>query len=87
MTRRIAGLLEFGGTAKRPIRPTNVKALKLGPNWYVSRVTRPRTYRAQRFMQSAADDKLRAFDEEVAGKLAGELQRRLGSGRGSGSIE
>jgi len=83
--RQVVGLLEFGGTVRAPIVPKRAKALKVGPGIYRASVTGPRVYKAQRFMRSAAEDRVQEFGEEIAGRLAGELQRRLdGRGRSMG---
>lgn len=81
--RRVTGLLNFGGTVKATIRPVNAKALKIGDR-YVARVTGPRTYRAQRFMEKSVTANLGRFTDSVEEQMTRAFQSRISYARAFG---
>lgn len=64
-----AGLLEFGGTVRKPILPKRKRALAFGGGHPVARVRTARHYRAQRYMTGAVDAKLGAFGEDLRDRI------------------
>lgn len=61
---RFVGLLEFGGTVRKPIRPRMKQALMTpwGPRAVIKK---PRTYQARHFLQKSAEAKRQEFGERV----------------------
>ena len=63
-----AGLLEFGGTVRAPIIPKHAKALTINGE-FRSIVRTARHYRARRYLQQAAQERVGAFGEQVRDEI------------------
>lgn len=73
---RMLGLLEFGGTRRDVIKPRTRKALRVGDG-FAAVIRTPRTYRAQGFMQRAAETKRVEINQRVQADLTDVIQRYL----------
>lgn len=82
--RKIAGLLEFGGTVATPIRPKRARALSIGGGIFRGAVTTPRTYRGKAFMRGAVAEKADAIARETSDEVAKRMQARIDAA-GAGS--
>lgn len=81
MTRRIVGLLEFGGTVRTTILPRRAKALAIPGIGFRAAVRGPRRYRAKRFMQTAAERSRPRVERLVEAKLTALVQARVDGAR------
>jgi hypothetical protein len=78
MRARAAGLLEFGGTVRTPLRPKPGRSTPTGrpPALNVNGSPRAvvrtaRHYRARRYLQDAVDERLPMFGEHVRDEIVG----------------
>jgi hypothetical protein len=80
---RRVGLLEFGGTVKKPIVPRRARALTPAPGVFVARITTHRTYPAQMFMQRSVavqQSRIRAAIGDALTEAVNRHMRRHGVG-------
>lgn len=75
---RRLGLHEFGGTVKKQIRPTGGRrALLLPDGRFVARVTTPRTYRGQHFMERSVTTQRAEITRRIEKDLSAAMQRHI----------
>lgn len=73
---RAAGLLEFGGVVRVPLRPKNAKALKFNGR-YAARVQGVRRYAPKGFLQAAAIEARPAIMRDLRVDITHLIQERI----------
>lgn len=80
---RRVGLLEYGGTVPgkrsrvRVIEPRKAKALRMPDGRFIARMSTPRTYPAQRFMQRSVETQRVEIEEAIVDSVSAAVIRHL----------